>query len=169
MILHVWKSTNIIKIHESRKLRNQSWQIWQANWVAVINLPKIITFRLQVQGKMIFSTCYKNSFQINEQVSDKLLGKLAKQWLINSIAFGNQPAVKTVMSGINQKTIGLGQTWNFSWDERNSNLGRPDRLLGHRAPTQSVHVADVFYGKCTGFTICFICRSLSSDMCMDQC
>ena len=25
-----------------------------------------------------------------------------------------------------------------------SNLDRPDRLLGHRASTQSVHVADVF-------------------------
>ena len=70
----------------------------------MINLPKIITFPLQVQGKMIFSTCYKNSFQINELDSDKLLGKLAKELFCNRYAFGNQPAVKTVMSGINQKT-----------------------------------------------------------------
>ena len=26
-------------------------------------LPKIITFRLQVQGKMIFSTCIKTAFR----------------------------------------------------------------------------------------------------------
>ena len=115
---------------------------------------------------MICSTCIKTAFRQTER---KLLDKLAKQWFCNRslLRLGISQLLRQPYL---EETRRLSLRPNMELFMRRTKLqfGSTWSSLGSQGFHTICSCSRCIYGKCTGFTIYFICRSLSLDMCMDQ-